>query len=152
MLRELRENTRDLAAHLWAHWRLLLGLAVAALAGAVLFAWSGVYSVAATAGHYPFFRTFLTFALRQSVQTHVSGIGTPPLDDIAMIRRGAGHYQGGCAPCHGAPGHPRNPIARRMLPEPPYLAPRIRDWTPAELFWIVQHGIKYAGMPAWVAP
>ncbi len=148
---ELQDNADDLATHVWTHWRLILGLAATALAAAVIFAWSGLYSVAATSGHYPFFRSFLAFALRQSVDTHTFGIEAPALDDPAMIRRGAGHYQGGCAPCHGAPNHARNPITRRMLPEPPYLSPRIRDWTPPELFWIVKHGIKYAGMPAWVA-
>lgn len=150
---ELREEAGDLAAHLWRNRLLILGLAGAALAGAILFAWSGLYSVAATSGHYPFFRTFLSFALERSVATHTIGTRVPDgLDDPALIRRGAGHYQGGCAPCHGAPGRARNPITRRMLPEPPYLAPVIANWTPAELFWIVKHGIKYAGMPAWVAP
>ena len=153
LLDELHENAGDLIAHLRAHWRLVLGLAAAALAGGLLFAWSGIYSVAATAGHYPFFRYFLTFALRQSVDTHTFGIAVPPtLDDPAMIRHGAGHYQGGCAPCHGAPGQARNPISRRMLPEPPDLARHAGDWTAPELFWIVRNGIKYTGMPAWAAP
>jgi len=153
-LRELDDNLRDLVAHLLTHWRLIAGLGAAALVGALLFAWSGLYSVAATSGHYPFFRVFLGFALRQSVETHTIGVRVPAevLEDAGAIRRGAGHYQGGCAPCHGAPGAARNPITRRMLPEPPLLADRIADWSPEELFWIVRHGIKYAGMPAWVAP
>jgi cytochrome c553 len=134
------------------HWRLILGLAGAALAAGGLFAWSGIYSVAATSGHYPFFSSFLDFALRQSVATQARGITAPPLDDPAMIRRGAGHYQGGCAPCHGAPGEARSPVSRGMLPEPPDLRPQIGQWTPAQLFWIVRHGIKYTGMPAWPAP
>jgi cytochrome c553 len=37
-----------------------------------------------------------------------------------------------------------------MLPAPPQLGPRIARWRDRELFWIVRHGIKYAGMPAWV--
>ncbi|MBL6455275.1 c-type cytochrome [Belnapia sp. T6] len=153
MLAELRDDAGDLAEHLLLHWRLILGLVVAAGFGALAFAWSGLYSVAATAGHYPLFRYFLAYGLRQSVETHTISISVPSnLEDPALLRRGAGHYQGGCSPCHGAPGQARNPITRRMLPEPPYLAPRIADWGPAQLFWIVKHGIKYAGMPAWVAP
>jgi cytochrome c553 len=38
-----------------------------------------------------------------------------------------------------------------MLPPPPSLASAARDWTTNELFWIVWHGIKYTGMPAWPA-
>ncbi|WP_240791193.1 c-type cytochrome [Roseomonas sp. AR75] len=146
-----RMDFGDLVLHLLLHWRLILGLLAAALVGAVLFAWSGFYSVAASTGHYPFFRSFLAFALERSVEWHADDERAPPLDDPAMVRRGAGHYQGGCAPCHGAPGHARNPITRRMLPEPPYLPDVVARWTPAQQFWIVRHGIKYAGMPAWVA-
>jgi cytochrome c553 len=36
-----------------------------------------------------------------------------------------------------------------MTPHPPYLPPRISNWEPAELFYIVKHGVKFTGMPAW---
>ena len=38
-----------------------------------------------------------------------------------------------------------------MLPSPPDLTTSMRPWKDEELFWIVQHGIKYTGMPGWVA-
>jgi cytochrome c553 len=38
-----------------------------------------------------------------------------------------------------------------MLPEPPQLVSSLDDWSTAELFWIVQNGQKYTGMPAWLA-
>jgi cytochrome c553 len=38
-----------------------------------------------------------------------------------------------------------------MTPEPPALAGRIPEWQPNELVWIVRHGVKYTGMPAWPA-
>jgi cytochrome c553 len=38
-----------------------------------------------------------------------------------------------------------------MLPPPPSLATPLYPWTDQELFWIVRHGIKYTGMPAWPA-
>jgi cytochrome c553 len=39
-----------------------------------------------------------------------------------------------------------------MTPPPPDLSRRIADWEPAELFYIVKHGVKFTGMPAWPAP
>jgi len=66
---EFRGNLRDLGLHLATHWRLIVGLAGAGLVGVLIFAWSGLYSVAASSGHYPFFRAFLGYALRQSVAT-----------------------------------------------------------------------------------
>ncbi|HEX6210407.1 MAG TPA: c-type cytochrome, partial [Methylomirabilota bacterium] len=78
-------------------------------------------------------------------------IHTPPLDDDALVLKGAGHYEGGCRPCHGAPGSPRPAIPMQMTPKPPDLASRAAAWKPRELFHIVKHGIKFTGMPAWPA-
>jgi cytochrome c553 len=131
---------------------ILGGLAVAGVLGAVLFAWSGLYNVAATRGHWAVTDWFLHFAMRNSVKTQSMSVPEPPpLDDVAMIRLGLGHYQGGCAPCHGAPGFDGSPITGEMLPAPPWLPETIPAWTDEQLFWIVKHGIKYAGMPGWVA-
>ncbi|MGH6936427.1 MAG: c-type cytochrome, partial [Methylocella sp.] len=74
------------------------------------------------------------------------------LDDPALFERGIGHFQGGCAPCHGAPGFPANPIAQQMLPAAPDLSKLAGRWTTGQLFWIIRHGLRYTGMPAWPAP
>jgi cytochrome c553 len=95
---------------------------------------------------------FLYFGMNNSVETHALGIRTPDnLEDADLVRLGAGHFHSGCAYCHGAPGQPVNPIAHRMLPEPPSLTGAAREWKDRELFWIVKHGLKYTGMPAWAA-
>lgn len=120
--------------------------------GAIAFAWSGIFNVAASRGHWPVTAWFLQFTMQNSVQTHAFGIETPGnLSDTGLIARGAGHYHLGCATCHGAPGIRRNAIVKHMVPPPPYLVHHVSDWKPRELFWIVKHGIKYAGMPAWLS-
>ncbi len=138
-----------------ASWRvgaIWLGAFIAILVmGGFLVAWSGVYSVAASRGHWPGFRLLLEFGMRSSVRTHALGIDVPNLDDPALVERGAGHFQGGCAPCHGAPGRPSSPIVYAMLPEPPDLGATVPAWKTNELFWIVKNGLKYTGMPAWPA-
>lgn len=118
--------------------------------GAIAFAWSGIFNVAASRGHWPIAAWFLHFTMQNSVQTHAFSIETPGnLSDPGLIARGAGHYHLGCATCHGAPGISRNAVVKKMVPPPPYLVQHVADWKPRELFWIVKHGIKYAGMPAW---
>ena len=129
-----------------------LALVAAGGIGALLFAWSGLYNVAASREHLAITNWFLHFTLRNSVETHAMPITAPPLDDEAMVFRGLGHYEGGCKPCHGAPGDAGNPIVQQILPHPPNLVESVKDWSDAELFWIVKNGLKYAGMPAWVAP
>lgn len=118
---------------------------------AVLVIWSGLYNVAASEKHLPWTRWILTAALRNSVETHSRSVEVPALTDPSLFHRGLGHYEGACSPCHGAPDEPRNAVALRMLPQPPYLADHVEEWNPAELFWIVKHGFKYTGMPAWPA-
>jgi cytochrome c553 len=123
----------------------------AIFAGAILFAWSGAYDVAASSGHWASIQWFLDFGMRKSVERRTATVIPPALDDPDLIRLGAGHFHRGCAFCHGAPGIPVNPIARHMLPSPPDLAKSMRPWNERELFWIVQHGLKYTGMPGWAA-
>lgn len=131
----------------WTGW--VAGLGGAAVLVALLVAWSGVYNVAATAGHQPWIEWFLELGMRRSVNAQSIGIETRdiPLDDSLAL--GAAHYHAGCAPCHGGPGLPRNSIYTEMLPAPPRLEEYLVEWSRPELFWIVKHGIKYAGMPAW---
>jgi cytochrome c553 len=132
-------------------WQRLAMLAAGGLALGMAFAWSGLFNVAASSGHWAITSWLLHYVMRQSVATHALGIEVPLLEDPALVHLGAGHYASGCAPCHGAPGQERSPVAREMTPVPPYLAPRIEHWEPNELFWIVRHGVKFTGMPAWVA-
>lgn len=129
---------------------LTIAAATAAI-GAFLFAWSGLYNVAASRDHWQVTRKFLEFGLRNSIETQSLGIKVPPLDDPNLVKLGAGHFASGCAVCHGAPGQPASAVFRHMLPSPPSLAEAVRHWDAAELFWIVQNGLKYTGMPAWPA-
>lgn len=126
----------------------LLAAGVGALG--FLFLWSGLINVSASRGHWKGTEWLLTFVMRNSVKTHASGINAPPLNDENLVILGAGHFHGGCAYCHGAPGVPISPLARAMLPPPPDLATQMRSWRDRELFWIVKNGIKYTSMPAWV--
>jgi cytochrome c553 len=127
-------------------------LAILLLAGA-LFALSGLYSVAASRGHFPWTSMLLEIGMRRSVATHSLFVDPPPLlTDPELVRLGAGHYHRGCAPCHGAPGQRSNLIVDRMLPPPPSLLGVADTWSDKQLFWIVHNGLKYTGMPAWVAP
>lgn len=130
---------------------LLLGLAAAGLCLALLAAWSGVYNVAASSGHWAVVDALLRFGMKNSVETRAPDIEPPPLDDPDLVRLGAAHFYGGCAYCHGAPDDPVDPISQAMLPAPPDLQDHVELWTDQELFWIVKHGLKYTGMPAWAA-
>ena len=130
------------------------GLVGAALAlGGLLVAASGVVPVKASSGHFAVTQAFLRFSMKRSIATHAFTIDVPgDLADPDLVLKGACHYETGCRPCHGEPGKPTPPIARRMLPRPPDLAQRVRESSPRKLFYVVKHGMKFTGMPAWPSP
>ena len=113
---------------------------------------SGIIPIGASRDHWPITRWFLEFSMERSFSTHSLGIEVPPLDDPALVLRGATQYESTCRPCHGAPDLQTPRVAAAMTPTPPYLPPEIAKWKPAELFSIVKHGVKFTGMPAWPAP
>ncbi len=126
-------------------------LAALAGTGAFVLVSLGLVSISASSGHWKATGWLLHYAMRRAVSTQSMGIEAPPLDDPALVLKGAGHYHTGCLACHGAPGQARSLIVQQMTPEPPFLPPRVAHWTPQELFWIVKHGVKFTAMPAWPA-
>jgi cytochrome c553 len=131
-------------------WLVTAGVLVAGVAVvALVVVASGIVPAKASSGHWAVTNAALHFAMKRSVATHAPS-ELPPLDDPALVARGAGHYHTGCLPCHGSPERALFPrVALGMTPPPPYLPPRVKEWSPEELFFIVKHGVKFTGMPAW---
>jgi mono/diheme cytochrome c family protein len=125
-------------------WLLVIGF----IAGVVVM-FSGVINVAATNAHNPVTRFILNTTMEDSVRAHAKGITAPALDDAAMVMEGFRHYREMCVGCHLAPGTESSEIREGLLPRPPKLQETVDEWTPGELFWIVKHGVKMTGMPAW---
>lgn len=112
---------------------------------------SGIISLKASTGHWAVTSWMLDLAKRRSVATRSLNIDVPPLDDPSLVRLGARHFEIGCQPCHGRPSERPPVVPARMTPHPPALQNQIARWKPNELFYIVKHGIKFTGMPAWPA-
>jgi mono/diheme cytochrome c family protein len=71
-----------------------------------------------------------------------------PLSD--EWRAAADHYQEHCAICHGSDGRGQTEIGEHMYPKVPDLAsPGIRGMTDGDLFYVIQNGVRWTGMPAW---
>lgn len=130
--------------------RAAIALAAIGAAG-MLFAWSGLFNVAASSGHWRITSWFLHWTMRNSVRTHAA-FGTPDaVIDTGGLVSAAGHFAQTCASCHGAPGVPPLPAMQRATPPAPDLTRIAGKYSDRELFWIVQHGVKFTGMPAWAA-
>ncbi|MBB4153875.1 cytochrome c553 [Sphingomonas jinjuensis] len=132
-------------------WARAAAAVVALILAGLLFAWSGLFNVAASSGHWKATEWFLHWVMRNSVRTHAA-FATP---DEVTTREGlvsaAGHFAGACASCHGAPGQRPLPVMQKAMPPAPDLSVNAREWTDRQTFWILKHGVKYSGMPAWAA-
>jgi len=135
--------------------RKILYTTVSLLAAAPLFgigyAYSGAYNVAASAPHSELGRWYLDLLRSRSIETRAATVSVrPPLSD-AEIAEGAAHFDQMCVDCHGAPGRERGIYGKGLRPTPPDLAGIAAHGEASELFWVVRHGIKLAGMPAFGA-
>ncbi len=111
---------------------------------------TGVIPINASGGHWTITKWMLSFSMSRSVATYSSGIEAPSnLDEHSRILKGASHYHFGCAPCHGSPIWQKPRVAQQLIPRPPSLTAAASNWSSAELFYIVKHGIKFTGMPAF---
>jgi mono/diheme cytochrome c family protein len=127
----------------------VVALALVGAIGAAVFLYTGIYSVAADEPHTPLFRWAVTTLQRNSIARHAPDRVAPPLQDPALMQRGFALYREQCATCHGAPGVGRDQVGWGINPSPPLLYVRSAAWTDAQLYWIIEHGIKLAGMPAF---
>jgi len=117
--------------------------------GGLLVAASGIVPMKASSGHWWLTERFLKFGQRRSIATHSLGTKVPTQFEPWQVLKGAGAFENGCRPCHGSPDLKNPAIAGAMLPKPPDLKARIEGRDTKELFFIVKHGLKFTGMPAW---
>jgi mono/diheme cytochrome c family protein len=80
-----------------------------------------------------------------------AGKKTNPLPETAeVVSQGQEVFLGSCAQCHGADGRGDTTVGRNMAPPAMDLSSsHVQHWSDAELFWIVQNGVRLTGMPAW---
>jgi cytochrome c2 len=73
----------------------------------------------------------------------------PPVNDN-VVQQGQRLYLQSCALCHGTDGHGGMNLGRSMNPPPMDLtSPHVRYWNDAELFWIIQNGVRLTCMRSW---
>lgn len=126
----------------------VIGTLAALALGVLVYAWSGLYYIGADQPHTPPMHAFLQLMRERSIAVRADDLAPPPdLADPARIRRGAGNYAAMCAVCHLAPGMDETELSRGLYPSPPNLGKATPG--PAEAFWVIEHGLKASGMPAW---
>ena len=67
-----------------------------------------------------------------------------------IIAEGRAHYADHCAICHANDGSGNTEMGRGMWPKVPDMRlARTQSLSDGELFWIIENGVRFTGMPAW---
>ena len=127
----------------------ILGTILVAVAVWLVVVYTGAYNVAATDRHADIVRWTFETTMHHSVSSRAEEVAAPEVVSAELVAAGAETYASTCAHCHGAPGSDRAHWASNMRPMPPELVEAAAEWQPEEIFWIVKHGIKMSGMPAF---
>ena len=135
--------------------RFLMGVVATLVLLLAVGAWvvySGRVDVSADTPHSALVYRMIETAREKSVERAISHALAPAnLSDTERVRRGAGNYAAMCVECHLAPGKANSEIRKGLYPEPPDLSQPAKSQADvaARQFWIIKHGIKASGMPAW---
>ncbi|MGH9465421.1 MAG: c-type cytochrome [Thermoanaerobaculia bacterium] len=132
--------------------KLLALVGLATLVGLAL-AYYGFIDVAATRPEPKFVAGFFHEVMEHSVERRARAavergeLVVPDLADPARRRRGLEEYVEMCVTCHGAPGIRASAAGQGLNPP---VTDLVKDPSePAEAFWVVKHGIRMTGMPAF---
>ncbi len=91
-------------------------------------------------------RTVRGFALPGDVRRRVNPV---PLS-AAALADGMAHFADHCASCHASDGSGATEMGQNLFPKAPDMrAPATQELSDGELFWIIENGIRFTGMPGW---
>ncbi|MGH6864656.1 MAG: c-type cytochrome [Methyloceanibacter sp.] len=145
----MSDSTTPGATTYWQIVVLVGGVMLAAMGASAVVLYAGMYNVAADLPHTKPVYWLLETARERSVAVRAADILVPAdLTDAKRILSGAGQYAEMCVDCHLAPGMKRTEMSQGLYPRAPALH-RGSGLTLAEEFWVVKHGLKMTGMPAW---
>lgn len=136
--------------------RILAGigtLAIIVAVGAAIFFFGGFFTIAANEEDPAIVNWALIKVRMASIARHARRIdNTPNLEDPEIVHAGARAFATrGCVNCHGAPGVTWQKFSEGLNPDPPDLKDVVKEVEPAQLFWVISHGIKMTGMPSFSA-
>ena len=88
-------------------------------------------------------------ALDASVEGRAPDAQNPVQPTDENLIAGMKMYQKQCSSCHGDVAHHQGILAYALYPRAPQFMDDAPDMPENENFYILQHGVRYSGMPAW---
>lgn len=126
---------------------LLIGIALSVIAGAIYVRSTGLDN-RATPG--PIESRLARVARQLAVPRNVRALGNPVASTPEAAADGMAHFADHCAGCHANDGSGDTEMGRGLYPRAPDMRlPATQGLSDGELFYVIEHGIRFTGMPAW---
>jgi len=127
---------------------LLVALAV------VLGILAGAYLVTAGVSARPQPGRVEAFAARTvrgvAIRLRTRGLTNPVPASPDVVAEGLAHFADHCASCHGNDGSGDTEMGRGLYPRSPDMRlPATQNLSDGELFYIIENGVRFTGMPGW---
>jgi mono/diheme cytochrome c family protein len=85
-----------------------------------------------------------------AIPTSARKLQNPATDTPETLRDARLHFADHCAICHANDGSCDTPFGRSLYPKPPDLRrDQTQKLTDGEIFWIIENGVRFTGMPAF---
>lgn len=94
-------------------------------------------------------RSLAMGAVDAATDRHAPDVKNPLEPTEGNIVTGAHIYLDHCAGCHGVPSNADSQFARSFNPPVPTFFKDAPDMPENQNFYIIQHGIRWSGMPTW---
>jgi mono/diheme cytochrome c family protein len=99
---------------------------------------------------WPFEAPVARAAWRYLVPADVRHASNPVAPTPEVLTAGRDHWADHCASCHANDGSGDTPVGRRMYPRAPDIrAQHTQRLTDGELFYAIEQGVPWTGMPGW---
>lgn len=94
-------------------------------------------------------RHFAMEAVDASTDRHAPDVKNPVAATEDNLVAGAQLYLNHCAGCHGVPSNRESQFSKSFYPTAPGFFKDMPDMAENQNFYIIEHGIRWTGMPAW---
>ena len=89
-------------------------------------------------------------ARSMAIPSSVRALQNPIPVSSEVIAEGMAHYADHCATCHANDGSGTTEMGQGLFPKAPDMRlPGTQDLSDGELFYVIEHGIRFTGMPGW---
>jgi mono/diheme cytochrome c family protein len=109
----------------------------------------GLMPVTADGSHSSLEARIMPAVLHASISRHASQETNPVLLNEDNLKAAVDTYKAMCARCHSTPEGKPSIYGQSFYPPAPQLAKGMAQYTDSQLFWVIKHGIRNTGMPAW---